>query len=143
MGMYDYLQSEVPMPDGWEHPEFQTKDLNCELDRYQIAADGRLMIERFDMEPVGEPKQHPFFDSWKDWQEERRVNVRWEPYPHHGDVWFYSYDGDVNSAGWKREDHWHEYRARFTAGVLTELVTIESPPIPQKAQRPPHQSTGA
>lgn len=44
MGMFDDLRCEIPLPPGgWVSPyDFQTKDLDCEFDKYVITKDRRL-----------------------------------------------------------------------------------------------------
>lgn len=119
MGMFDDIRCEVPLPDGWEHPSFQTKSLDCEMALYRITADGRLEREVFELEPDGPPGPHPFFKDWKDHQPMKRANERWEPQEFHGDLFFYSYAGDINGPD---GIEWHEYRARFTEGRLSSLI---------------------
>lgn len=47
MGMFDEVICEMPLPDGWEHPVFQTKDFEDPyLDKYVIRADGRLIRKK-------------------------------------------------------------------------------------------------
>jgi hypothetical protein len=45
MGMFDYVKCEAPLPNGAVHPDdnFQTKDLDRQLDTYVITKDGRLV----------------------------------------------------------------------------------------------------
>ena len=73
MGMFDTLQCEIPLPDGFkpEDGEFQTKDLDCCLETYTLTAEGKLLG------PDGEDKE---FHGWlnfyslgpaKDWHEYR------------------------------------------------------------------------
>src|SRR6202041_399225 len=47
MGMFDYIRSEVPLPDGFKG-ELQTKDFNCEMAEHVIRADGRLILALLD-----------------------------------------------------------------------------------------------
>lgn len=57
MGMFDYINVEAALPDGYQdmqHKEFQTKDLECYLLSYTITADGRLTED-------GEPT--PYYDA--------------------------------------------------------------------------------
>ena len=48
MGMFDDVFCERPLPDGWEHKAFQSKDFDCNLDHITIGADGRLRRASFD-----------------------------------------------------------------------------------------------
>ena len=44
MGMFDRVHCDLPLPDPKHQDlEFQTKDLDCLLDRYTISAEGRLV----------------------------------------------------------------------------------------------------
>ncbi len=43
--MFDYVRCEAPLPDGFDGGEFQTKNLGCDLERYRITRDGRLVLE--------------------------------------------------------------------------------------------------
>lgn len=96
--MFDWVKCEVPLPDGWVHPEFQTKDFpDPYLDTYTIRADGRLIRRA-----VG--------------SEEADLNF-------HGHFRFYSYEGDVNAAN-PITDRWHEYRAKFTDGQLVGIEVV-------------------
>ena len=47
MGMFDYIRSEIPLPDGFAG-ELQTKDFNCDMGLHVIRADGRLILEILD-----------------------------------------------------------------------------------------------
>src|SRR5690348_10030584 len=93
MGMFDEVICEHPLPgtppDFIEagHP-FQTKDLDCAMDVYQITADGRLMIEAYDIEDQSDPNE-------TGWRRAvgcmTRVNQRWEVVPDFtGTICFYS-----------------------------------------------------
>jgi len=52
MGMFDYLSCKMPLPPGGpadaNEREYQTKHFDCELDRYEISADGTLWRRRSD-----------------------------------------------------------------------------------------------
>lgn len=106
MGMFDEVICEVPLPDGWRHPVFQTKDFEEPyLDKYIIRADGRLI------------RKKPWYES--DIKTDTDTN-------YHGQLRFYSYEGDPNDEA-PIEDRWHEYEAKFTDGKLVgiELVPYE------------------
>lgn len=74
MGLFDTVHCEFPLPDPRHQGlEFQTKDLECLLDRYTITSDGRLL-------------RHP----WRGGRGPER-DVEW---PIHGDISIYtSQDG--------------------------------------------------
>jgi len=42
MGMFDYVKVDVLLPDGYTGNDFQTKDFDCYLERYEIRPDGTL-----------------------------------------------------------------------------------------------------
>lgn len=49
MGLYDEILCESPLP-GWPdgaEPVFQTKDLDCCMERYRISQAGRLLTTRY------------------------------------------------------------------------------------------------
>lgn len=115
MGMFDdiTLGDDVLLPDGYQGRSFQSKDLDCELDRYRIEG-GVLAKFCCDLEKDGDPRPHHI---WPDQlhQYHRRINERWEPVAFHGWLNFYDFDQD---------DNWHEYNAKFTDGRLVEIVQV-------------------
>ena len=95
--MFDIVKCEVPLPDGWDAVNLQTKHFGCELDLYIITSDGRLT--------------HQYV-----------LNVQAVPEVHseceiifHGIFRFYGTD---------REKKWHEYAAKFTDGQLVKIETV-------------------
>jgi hypothetical protein len=42
MGMFDWIECELPLPDGFKGEGLQTKSLNCALEHYVITVDGKL-----------------------------------------------------------------------------------------------------
>jgi hypothetical protein len=56
MGMYDTVYFEYRMPDGFDSGNYQTKDLDLELNEYEVSPAGRLLlIEAFnDNRPTGD-----------------------------------------------------------------------------------------
>jgi hypothetical protein len=58
MGMFDYVKSEVPLPDGYSGI-CQTKDFECPyLETYMIRADGRLIHQPGDPKGRGDTNFH-------------------------------------------------------------------------------------
>lgn len=118
MGMFDYIQCEVPLPDGWQPDDLQTKDFGCEMTTHIISKDGRLMLDRGYYEEV--PKsERPYPNAEPgSWQSilgiMRRVH-KYEDANFHGVVNFY---------GGAFKDDWHEYDAKFTNGDLVEIVRV-------------------
>lgn len=143
MGMFDTLICEAPLPDGaeiepyddrYDDGAFQTKDLDCGLNTYRITADGRLLVLHFELvvrdrsgdasSDAGARHQLPLFE---------RRDERWEPVPDlHGRIRFYGDDVD---------GHWHEYVAKFTDGLLVEIVADEEANREHEAFRARHRSS--
>jgi len=101
MGLFDEIVCEYPLPD-WpegEEPSFQTKDLDCLLERYRITADGRLLTSRY---------RRGAEDT-----ESRELHTEC-----HGYLVFYA------SLERNGEREWFEYRAKFTDGRLVDLQRI-------------------
>lgn len=92
MGMFDYLYSRYKLPscDLPSETEFQTKDFDCCLEHYVIAADGRLLRCRSLAEDMVELTAA-------------------EDTEHHG---------DIRSHGSGPGGERHEFVARFTHGRL-------------------------
>jgi hypothetical protein len=92
MGMFDTVHCEYPLPDARHQDlEFQTKNLECTLDRYTITRDGRLV--RHARSGWGAALDH---------------DVEW---PLHGDIRIYT---SVKS----EDPPWIEYVVRFTHGQV-------------------------
>lgn len=110
MGMFDYVQSEVPLPDGYTG-KLQTKSFDSCLTTILIRADGRLFEKHDEYEtvPVSErpfphdPKKHLIGSR-------RLTKENWRDVNFHGDFEFY---GSGRGQG-----EWHAYIARFTHGHL-------------------------
>lgn len=98
MGMFDEIRCKQPLPDGCEIEWFQTKDLGCDLARFEITEDGRLL-------QIGAGWLEAELDSPED-------------YEHHGMLNFYGTDG---------QKIWHEYNAKFTDGRLVEIASVWQP----------------
>ena len=96
--MFDNVKCEVPLPDGWNAINLQTKHFGCELDLYTITSDGRL-TRRY----VSGSKDVPEAYSECD------MNF-------HGIFRFYGTD---------REKKWHEYAAKFTDGQLVKIEVVD------------------
>lgn len=97
MGMFDEVEVQYPLPDGYEGHLFQTKDLDCQLDLYRISAAGAL--------------------SKGSWDKDAQVWGNFQPVPFHGMLNFYITDPSGK---------WREYCAKFTDGVLVEITAVLS-----------------
>lgn len=122
MGMFDDVQCDYPLPDGWHGKGMQSKDFECEMTLYRITAEGRLTRQDSDWEDV--PKaERPYPDAAEDdWKRNigarRRINIRWPDTNYHGIFNFY---------GGGFQNDWHEYNAKFTDGQLVEIVPVIDP----------------
>lgn len=106
MGMFDDVICEVPLPDGWQHTTFQTKDFDEPyLNKYIIRADGRLVLKR-------------------PWEGSAPKDTTYVDQNFHGTFNFYSYEGDPNDET-PIGDRWHEYTAKFTDGQLVSIVVCD------------------
>ena len=99
--MYDYVKCDVPLPDGWDAGDLQTKHFGCEADTYTITRDGRLTRRYV-----------------SDLQDVPEMDIECEII-FHGVFRFYGTD---------REKKWHEYAAKFTDGQLVKIETVEDHP---------------
>lgn len=118
MGMFDYIRSEVKLPDGF-CGELQTKDFNCEMCTHVIRADGRLILQRVDRTDIVPKAERPYPNaadddilsicgSLRSFKSTYDANF-------HGIVNFYGGDGN----------DWHEYKAKFTDGNLVSIEQIK------------------
>lgn len=119
MGMFDDVRVNVPLPDG-HTGAFQTKDMECVLNMYEITAEGRLCVEDCDWEAVP-PAERPYPDAAEGSLEQvigsvRRVNLRLRDLDFHGILNFYGHD---------ERGQWREYNAKFTDGQLVEIKVVE------------------
>lgn len=100
MGMFDEVRFTRAMPDGFTAKgTYQTKDLACELDVYEVGDDDRLK------------KVATCFDGALAVPEDQDF---------HGWLRFYTF-----SKGEGCHEVWREYRAKFTDGNLVQIVVVE------------------
>src|SRR5690242_5329706 len=104
MGMFDDLRClhpDVPQGGSW-----QTKDLNCEMDLFEIRADGSLWREEYDVEDRSDPNATGIMRLAGLMT---RVNKRWVPLEDFtGEIRFYRSKNDRPPYGWL------EYSAYYT-----------------------------
>jgi hypothetical protein len=135
MGMFDYIQCEVPLPDGWNPPELQTKDFGCGMVTHIITKDGRLLLEQID-ETLDVPKhERPYPDAPEGSLKAfcgciRTVRSRHDA-NFHGIVNFYGLetvgrepDERYGARGRPIYKH-HNYNAKFTNGQLVEITMAD------------------
>lgn len=104
MGLFDEILCEYPLPE-WpagEDPRFQTKDLDCLLERYRITVDGRLLTTRY-----------------------RRGSLDETESPRELDTEFYGFLVFYTSVERDGEREWYEYRAKFTDGRIVEVERVD------------------
>lgn len=133
MGMFDEIKCEYPLPDAvMQDVVFQTKSFDCELTRYTITADGRLIHHTARWESV--PEEERAFYGKPEWEKPfyRMIGcLKTIPdgdveVPYHGDVCFYTSRGEPQTESFE----WFEYQARFTDGKLQWIKCVE------RGQRP-------
>jgi hypothetical protein len=129
MGLFDEIQCEYPLPDPAVQKEiFQTKRLDCSMDRYTITADGRLILHKTRYELVPE-EERPSYGTpeWETSPFTRFLgSLRVVPegdveLVYHGDIEFYT---PIGGAG-DDEPEWFEFQARFTEGRLQWIRRVD------------------
>ena len=96
MGIYDYITSEYPLPDGYEHQKLigiQTKSFSCEeraFRHFVIMSTGKLLEQKY----IASPKERTYNDT--------------------------DYTG-ILSFGDTTEEGFREYSARFEQGKLVGI----------------------
>lgn len=114
MGMFDTLRCHYPLPvEGANELEYQTKDLICFMDHYEIREDGTLWHEEYDVEDKSDPNAVGI-KRWSGCMS--RVNASWVPSDYTGEVRFYS--------AW--DDNWLEWSAYFNDGMLQQVNLIKN-----------------
>jgi hypothetical protein len=108
MGMYDDIRFEVDIPGDPKpkHPQFQTKDFDCEMDSYVVKKDGALHLTSWD----------------PDVKEFKEIGPR----DYHGMLRFYTLE-DIEGTGvvGRRSHTWFEYQAKFTDGKLQDIKVVD------------------
>ncbi len=117
--MYDTLICRRVLPDGLDGcaTDFQTKDMDCLLNEYEILGDGSIVLRAWIIDGVVPPEQRPYPPGHRFHDLIGVVTSRVLPperVMHHGDIVFYT----------RHADTWHEYRARFTHGVLEDIIVV-------------------
>ena len=96
MGMFDDIKCKRVMPDGFDGEWFQSKDLECLLNTYEITDDGRLI-------QIGD-----CVDGKVDFPTPREIDFQ---------GWLRLYTLDKTGA-------WREYNVKFTDGRLCRIETV-------------------
>jgi hypothetical protein len=130
--MFDEIRCKMPLPVALdvEHREhwFQTKDLACMLDRYEIREDGTLWKEECDYEDRSNPNAEGlarFYGCLT------RVNKRWiQCITFTGEIAFYAQATAVGTKDiGQQHAGWIEFSTYFVRGELKhfELVIYKEP----------------
>lgn len=132
MGMFDDLKCEYPLPDAdVQDRTFQTKSLECLMDRYTITREGRLILHKVRYEYV--PEEEREYYGTPEWDEKpfvrifgmlRSIPVGDVDMAYHGDITFYTSLGSREEGDFE----WFEYKARFTEGRLQWIERIPRSP---------------
>lgn len=140
MGMFDYVECEHPLPDGWDMSGdavgLQTKAFDCDMTTVRIGANGRLTVERYDWETVPKAERpHPNDDGMLGLiGSMRRVNRRWVDLDFHGEFDFGGLEvighDEPDERGYRRPHYKsHDYIARFTDGQLVGIRCADAEPV--------------
>lgn len=124
MGMFDDITVYYPLPDyDAEHISFQTKDLDCFMDKYRITEDGLLEILSYDLVEDGTRMV-----LGQEITARKRVNEKWHPvHLRNGRL----YTGELNFYTSSEETaKWYEYSALFIDGYLQEFTHIDIHEMP-------------
>lgn len=118
MGMYDQVKCLYPLSvEGANERDYQTKDLNCFLDNYEIREDGRLWHQEYEVEDHSDPNA----EGWRRLSGMMtRVEKRWEPCAYTGEIRFY--DSIEKTHPYRG---WIEWSAYFHHGTLKELHLVK------------------
>jgi len=110
MGMFDYVTSELSLPDGFTGT-LQTKDFGCAFMHFLIRTDGRLMENVTEFVAVPKRERLPTTSRLEALRGSYRiVDLGWRDTAFHGDICLTGYDEGA------KEQHF--YVARFTHGTL-------------------------
>lgn len=129
MGMFDNIVCKYPLPLTVEMDElkkfnlnertYQTKDLECVLDYYEIHQDGTLWHEEYDVEDRSDPNAEGI---QRIIGMHTRTNTRM--------VQMKEYTGTINfyefiDYGEGDKDYWVEFAATFFNGILMKIIVAE------------------
>lgn len=137
MGMFDDIKCEYPLPQP-EEPKgftgeiyFQTKDLECCLDKYQIREDGTLWIQTVEYEYPENVDNEDL--SWGDIKLDIKEKMsRWDPVKTTRSINMHSaIDGDGEY------DYWIVYEVTFLDGkvIKTDLIKFEARPNAERKRQ--------
>lgn len=114
--MYDDVRFKYPLPlDNANGHVYQTKDLDCQMDNYEVREDGTLWVQQYDTEDRSDPKAEGIFRIIGMCT---RVNQRWEPSNWTGEMRCYDFN-DEHGQGWV------EWKITFVDGKVHRCELIE------------------
>jgi hypothetical protein len=124
MGMYDDIVCKYPLPfpedtKGYIPNGFQTKDLDCGLDQYEIREDGTLWLRECEREHIaGDPNGKTFFEKFGIVKE---IKVWWTHVITTRTIRMYDYN-NYNDGSY---DYWVEFEIVFIDGVIDKIKLIK------------------
>lgn len=134
--MFDYLYCRYPLPvQGATDLQYQTKDLDCLMDVYEIREDGTLWHEEYEVEDHSDPTAEGLMRLRGMLS---RVNKRWEQV--HGFTGEVVFGALLGAAPYGHID-WSAY---FVDGKLNQvhLLAHEQPPPNDAVARADERVTG-
>ena len=124
MGMYDDIVCKYPLPlpedtKGYITESFQTKDLDCGLDCYEIREDGTLWLRECEREYTeGNPNGKTFFEKFGMVKE---TKVWWTHVKTTTTIRMYDYN-NYNDGPY---DYWVEFEIEFVDGVINKINLVK------------------
>ena len=124
MGMYDNIVCKYPLPlpedtKGYILESFQTKDLDCGLDCYEIRDDGTLWLRECEREHIdGDPNGKTFSEKFGIIKE---TKVWWTHVKTTTTIRMYDYN-NYNDGPY---DYWVEFEIVFIDGVIDKIKLIK------------------
>lgn len=139
--MFDYVHCELPLPDGWQADELQTKDFDCTMVTHVISSAGRLLVDRGPWTAIPEAQRpYPNSEGLRGLVGSMRHTPKYEDTNYHGIFRFhgletirYEPDPGYGSRG-KPIYKPHHYEAKFTDGQLVGIKLVAHEVVPDRAQ---------
>jgi len=131
MGLFDTIYCKYPLPiPNLEKEDFQTKDLDCSMDTYEISEEGKLykIIKNY------KERKKPDMLKWGSeeyfkWLDDNPLELIFEekrPILHHGVINFYTSINFPDQQDSKLKDfRWVEFDAYFSYGNLDKIEIVE------------------
>ena len=123
MGMYDDIVCKYPLPlpedtKGYIAESFQTKDLDCGLDSYEIREDGTLWLRECEREYTeGNPNGKTFFEKYGIVKE---TKVWWTHVKLTKSIDMYTYQHGEGAY-----DYWVVFSIQFVDGVINKINLVK------------------